>query len=102
STFSIPIEPSGENLAFDFKLAFERSDEIRRIGCKRDQFRHRLAPFCDHDPVRVDFVEQGKALLLELRGRYVLHGYIMRLVIISVHLKAVRSQTSRLVLNSPS
>src|SRR3984893_7418804 len=85
----MPIEPGGEDLAFDFEFARERPDETRGIGCKRDQFGHRLTPFCNHDPVRVHLVEQGQALRLKLRGRDVLHDYMIRLVIMSVHFVAV-------------
>jgi hypothetical protein len=77
STFSIPGEPGGDDVAFDVHLANERSDEIRRIGSERNELGNRLAVLGDHDPFRIDTVQQGQAPLLELCGRYLPHGHII-------------------------
>ena len=52
----------------------ERADEAGRVGGEGDQLGHRLASLGDDDPVRVDAVEQGQALLLEFGGRNLFMG----------------------------
>src|ERR1700682_2601398 len=64
SRLSIPRHASGENGALDVQFAGERADEVRRIGGKRHQLRHRLSPFGDDDALGIDLVEQREARLL--------------------------------------
>src|SRR6266571_869604 len=81
STFSIPVDTGGEDVALDLDLALERADEARRVSAEGNQLRHRLPPFRDHDSVLVDLVDQRQAAFLEFCGGHLFHDYIIRLVI---------------------
>ena len=52
----------------DFDFSLEASDEVLAIGASRDQLGDGLAVFGDDQTVRIEVIEQGKALFLELRG----------------------------------
>src|SRR3989304_9972780 len=77
SRLSIPGEPRGADVALDPDLTLEAADQIRRIVAKRDQLGNRLAVLGDHDPLRIDPVEQREALLLEFGGGDGLHSHIL-------------------------
>jgi hypothetical protein len=73
SRFSIPGDSGGEDVAGDLDPPGEASDEIRRVRFDRDELRDGPSALRDHDPLRLDAIEDGEALLLELRGWNRLH-----------------------------
>jgi len=77
SRFSIPTDSSGENIARNFHLALHAPNERSATGVGGNDPGDRFSMFSNHDSIRIEMVEQRKALLLELGSAYFPHGLII-------------------------
>ena len=68
SRFSIPLQSGGEDVALNDQLALHAPDEVGAAIRDPDQLGDGLAVLGNDDALRPDLVQQGQALLLELRG----------------------------------
>src|SRR5439155_9828682 len=82
SRLSMPVGARGQDVALDPQLVLEYTDQLGRLCADRDELRHRPAALRDDDALLVNLVEDGQAVLLELRRRHLLHSHMVTLVIL--------------------
>src|SRR5665213_487033 len=82
SRLSIPFDSGGEDVARYIQLAFHAADQVSATGLDRNQPGHRFAMLRYDDAAGTEAIEQGKALLLELRCVELFHARIISPTII--------------------